>query len=385
MSCKGALVLAVATVLWSGGLSAAGEESTVTTDELLSGRLLGATKDTSTSIKSAEVLALSDEMREFLRENVNPGATDSLKLQQLVDAIMGTKTFHLEYDENTRTAAETFRLRKGNCLSFTTLFVVLARGAGLDAEFQEVDIPPDWSTRANVFVLNRHVNVSIDLGAGGTRAVDFNIGDFQSTYDVDEISDRRAVAHFFNNMGVERMQSGEIVDAFVFLRRAILETDGRFSPAWTNLGLLYWKSGHDDYAEAAYLQAITADKNDVVAMSNLVRLCEANGDRDQAESYRKKVNEHRMHNPHLRFTLARDAFFNRNYDTAIAHLKFAIRKQKNEDEYYFLLGMCYLMKGEPDKARRWTAKAERVAETDEKKRVYSAKIETLRRASEKAR
>jgi Flp pilus assembly protein TadD len=255
----------------------------------------------------------------------------------------------------------------------------------LEAEYQAVDIPPNWSTRTNVFVLNRHVNVSIDLGAGGTRAVDFNIGDFQSTYDVDEISDRRAVAHFFNNMGVERMQSGEIVDAFVFLRRAILETDGRFSPAWTNLGLLYWKSGHDDYAEAAYLQAIAVDKNDVVAMSNLVRLYEANGDRDQAESYRKKVNEHRMHNPHLRFTLARDAFFNRDYDTAIAHLKFAIRKHKDEDEYYFLLGMCYLMKGEPDKARRWTAKAERVAETDEKKRVYSAKIETLRRASEKAR
>ena len=200
------------------------------------------------------MLALSDEMREFLRQNVNPGATDSLKLQQLVERDHGDQD--LPFGVRTRTREPRPRpsgVRKGNCLSFThALRCARTRGAVWRLNSKRWTSRPIGARGANVFVLNRHVNVSIDLGAGGTRAVDFNIGDFQSTYDVDEISDRRAVAHFFNNMGVERMQSGEIVDAFVFLRRAILETDGRFSPAWTNLGLLYWKSGHDDYAEAAY-------------------------------------------------------------------------------------------------------------------------------------
>ena len=91
-----------------------------------------------------------------------------------------------------------------------------------------------------------------------------------------------------------------------------------------------------------------------------------------------------MHNPHLRFTLARDAFFNRDYDTAIAHLKFAIRKHKDEDEYYFLLGMCYLMKGEPDKARRGLPSREGRRDRRKETRLLG-KIETLRRASEKAR
>ncbi|MEN8150893.1 MAG: DUF4388 domain-containing protein, partial [Planctomycetota bacterium] len=36
---------------------------------------------------------------------------------------------------------QTFRLQKGNCLSFATMFVVLARGVELHADFQEVDIP----------------------------------------------------------------------------------------------------------------------------------------------------------------------------------------------------------------------------------------------------
>lgn len=383
MSRRGILVVALGVVLSTGGLSVAWAQPAVTPDELLSGRILGATDEPSTSIESSAVLALSDEMRAFLRENVNPGGTDIFKLQQLVDAIMGTKTFRLEYDENTRTAAETFRLRRGNCLSFTTLFVSLARGAGLKANFQEVDIPPDWSTRKDVFVLNRHVNVNVYLGASGTRAVDFDVGDFKSTYEVDTISDNRALAHFFNNVGVEHMQAGEIVDAFAFFRRAILETNGDFSPAWTNLGLLYRKGGHHEYAEAAYLRALKADRVDVVAMSNLVRLYEMRGGTEEAQRYRKKVDQHRMRNPHLRFSLARKAFENRDYDTAIEHLKYAIRKQKDEDEYYFLLGMCYLMTGDEEKARRWAAKAEKMAATDEKKRRYSSEFEALMAASQK--
>lgn len=375
---KGILAVVMgALVLPFGLVSVSWAQIEVTRDELLSGGLFGATADPSTSIESGAVLALSDEMRAFLKHNVNPGGTDIFKLQQLVDAIMGKKTFKLEYDENTRTAAETFRLRKGNCLSFTTLFVSLARGAGLKADFQEVDIPPDWSTRNDVFVLNRHVNVNVYLGASGTRAVDFDVGDFKSTYKVETISDKRAVAHFFNNMGVERMQAGEIVDAFAFFRRAILETNGDFSPAWTNLGLLYRKGGHDEYAEAAYRYALKADRADVVAMSNLVRLHDMRGESEEAQKYKKKVDQHRMRNPHLRFSLAREAFEDRDYDLAIDHLKHALRRAKGESEYCFLLGLSYLMNGDLEKARRWTDKATKLAETDEERDRYSTQYDAL--------
>ena len=57
-------------------------ETTITPDEVMSGALLGATDTTTTSIKGSEILALNDDMREFLRLNVNPGATDQVKMQQ---------------------------------------------------------------------------------------------------------------------------------------------------------------------------------------------------------------------------------------------------------------------------------------------------------------
>jgi Flp pilus assembly protein TadD len=364
-----------------GAFPVVAEDLLVTADEVMSGKLLGATDDPTTSIEGSAVLALSDEMRAFLRRNVNAGGTDVFKLQQLIDALMGKTSFRLEYDENTRTAAETFRLQRGNCLSFTTMFVTLARGADLDADFQEVDIPPDWSTRRDVFVLNRHINVIVRLGMSGTRAVDFNMADFKTTYEVEPISDNRAIAHFFNNMGVERMQAGDTADSVAFFRRALLESGGDFSPAWTNLGLLYRRAGHFDHAETAYLQAIKVDRGDYVAMSNLVSLYEQLGEREKADNYRKKVDQHRMRNPHLRYSLARDAFDEGDYDTAIEHLKFALRKSKDEAEYAFLLGVCYLRIGDEEKARKWAARAERAAETAEQRERYSAEFEALVAAS----
>ncbi len=371
------LVVAVVSVLTAGGISSVRAQPAVTPEEVMTGTRLGAGGDPRTPIDSTAVLALSDEMREFLKRHVNRGATDVFKLQQLIDALMGTTTFGLEYDENTRTAAETFNLELGNCLSFTTMFVSLARGAGLKAEFQEVDIPPDWSTRKDIFVLNRHVNVSVNLGAAGTQVVDFNIGDFQSTFKVDTISDKRAIAHFFNNIGVERMQDGDTVEAVAYFRQAIIESDGRFSPPWTNLGTLYRKYGHFIHAEAAYIQALRVDKRDAVAMSNLVTLYEKMGDLEKSQIYRKRVDDHRMQNPFLRFSLAREAFSSRDYDTAIEHLKHAIRRDKKEDQFYFLLGLSHLMKGDEPAARRWTAKAVKLAATDEERSRYSTKIDIL--------
>ena len=228
------------------------------------------------------VLAVSAEMQDFLEAHVartadqgHPAATAGLR-----DRRHGAR-FGLEYDETTRTAAETFRTRRGNCLSFSNMFVAMARRVGLDVEYQEVDVPPDWSFKDDAFVLNRHVNVLVDLGKDGEHVVDFNMDDFRTTYDRRAISDARALAHFYNNLAVERMQAGDTASALLYFRRATVH-DPLFSPAWTNLGILYLRKGHPDYAEAAYLQALKADERDLVAMSNLANLYERRGDQERA-------------------------------------------------------------------------------------------------------
>ncbi len=52
-------------------------------------------------------------------------------------------------------------------MSFTNMFLSMARYVGLNASFQEVKVPPDWTRRGDSFVLSRHINVNVDLGYQG--------------------------------------------------------------------------------------------------------------------------------------------------------------------------------------------------------------------------
>jgi Flp pilus assembly protein TadD len=349
---------------------------TISSSELLAGASIGVQVPT-TLVANEDVLNLSVEMQQFLDENVHLNTTVGVRMNELIDAIINKETFGLEFVEKTRTASELFEYRRGNCLSFSNMFVAMARYANLEATFQEVQIPPDWSLQNDVFVLNRHVNVHVDLGPLDDRVVDFNIDDFKSSYDQHKISDARARAHYFNNMGVESMQTGDIASALGYFRKAIADNDRQFSPAWTNLGTLYSRSGYPEYAEAAYLLALKVDGGDLVAMSNLAGFFEQQGDPERAAMYRKKVMDHRRKNPYYRYQRARDAYASEDYSEAINNLKYAIREKNNEDEFYFLLGMCYLQMGNEKAARRWLARAEEVAATASLKNKYSTKLELL--------
>jgi len=370
------LLAAVACASGRGDL----DRAAIAPDELLAGASLGVLAGSAAPVVAEDgVLALSAEMREFLDRHVDRRGGAALKLHQLVSAIIDTSAFGLEYDDTTRTAAETFRVRRGNCLSFSNMFVAMAREVGLDVQFQEVDIPPDWTLDHDTFVLNRHVNVYVDLDRGGTRAVDFNIGDFKTSYEMRKISDTRARAHYYNNLGVERMQKGDTASALACFRSAVADNDRGFSAAWTNLGTLYQRNGRAAHAEACYLQALKASARDLVAMSNLARLYELQGDRGRAAAYQKRVVYHRMRNPYYRYSLAREALASGDLDVAIGHLRYAIRRRPKEDEFCLQLGLAYLQQGDQRAAQRWLARAREVAATDALKRRYSMKIDTLLR------
>jgi Flp pilus assembly protein TadD len=360
---------------------AAGDGSPILPDELLAGTVLDLDPEAPVIASTEEVMALSDDMRKFLESHVNEEAESSYKLRQLAQAIISDPSFALEYEEVTRTAAEAFRTKKANCMSYTNMFVVLARGVGLDARFQEVDIPPDWTYANDTYVLNLHININVEFGLHGEQVVDFNIVDFDADYEMRIISDERAMAHFFNNLGAELLQDGRLTEAFMAFRRAIAENDRLFSPAWTNLGTLYNRTGHADHAEAAYLQALEADRSDLIAMSNLTALYERRGDHQRAAHYGTRVETHRRHNPYYRYQLAREALSAGDPDSAIDHLKYASRELKNEDRFCALLAAAYLQKGDEGRFRRWMGRAVELASTDELRRLYSSKIEKLRSAS----
>ena len=94
------------------------------------------------SVDQPTALGVSDEMRLFLKQNVDETATDYQRAQQLVEAIFRKDKLGFTYDRSrSKTAVETFRDASGNCLSFTNLFIALARGIGLDARIARPEPP----------------------------------------------------------------------------------------------------------------------------------------------------------------------------------------------------------------------------------------------------
>jgi len=327
-------------------------------------------------LSQVDILELGPEMTAFIDRWVDPYGGEYFRLWRLLYALMGDGTFDVIYDGATRTARETFRDQRGNCLSFTNMFVAMSRYLDLDSNFQEVMVPPDWSVSGETLVFNLHINAQVDLATHSDQMVDFNMYDFRIRYDRQIVSDNRARAHYFNNMGVESMLEGDTPAALANFRESI-RTDDSFSPSWINLGTLNNRGGYPDYAEAAYLQALRIDDSNQVAMSNLASLYEQEGRTELAEQYRIKVKFHRMRNPYYHYQLARTAFDDGDYETAIDHLKIAVRKNKNEDTFYFLMSLSYLNSGEKEAAQRWMKKAEEVAEMDVDKKKYHRKLDML--------
>jgi tetratricopeptide (TPR) repeat protein len=367
----------------------------ITPDSLLESSPLNKTE---IDFSDFDMLQMSPEMIAFLDREVMGFDSQSEQLRRLAWAIMRSGSFSLVYEDSTGTASETFASRRGNCMAFTNMFVAMSRYLGIDARYQEVDVPPNWSMSGGSFLYSQHINVYVDLKNGRFREVDFNIYDFDHEMETRVVSDERARAHYFNNVGAEVMLEGETALAYAYLKQSLLE-DRDYVPAWINLGILHRREGYPAYAEVAFLEALQNDKREpintreqtfdigwmsplhaetsMVTMSNLANLYEEEGRSDLADKYFAKVESHRMKNPYYRYQMAELAFEEGDYEAAIDDLKYAIRRRKNEDKFYYLLSLSYMMQGDRSEARDWMQKAEEVAQLNSEKEKYSYKLEML--------
>jgi len=247
---------------------------------------------------------LSAAMRDFVAANVDRDAPPGKRLHQLVGAVFGKLAF--KYDNRvTRTAAEAFAKARGNCVSFSLMFVALARQAGLQAYCQEVNDPPAGPSRSWLKAVERHMNVRVKVN-NWEHEVDFEPY-AERTYRLRvPIEDRQARAHFHNNRAAELLAGQQTQAALAHLERA-LELYPDFGRAWSNLGICYWELGRLDEAEAALQQALCDEVSHRAAAGNLAALLFQRGDRAGAADLFRSVSPFRDRNPYLQVNRATEA------------------------------------------------------------------------------
>lgn len=361
-----ASLLGFVVLVATGATAAAAREPAFDEAELVSGAALAlAQPQVPIVVPTAEdAFALDAEMEAFVSP-LKAVRDPRQRMRALIAALEARGMFSLEYAEVTRTARGTFHDRQGNCLSFTMLFVSLARAIGLQAGYQSVVVPPTWSNDGQVVVAS-HVNTAVRTGRGEETIVDFNIRPYESDQRSRSVSDSYALGLFYTNLGAEAMLRHDHAAALRYLREAAgVRRD--IAGIWVNLGVLYARHGRYEHAEAAYLRALEVDEDEPSALTNLTLVYDALGEDDLAEQYRVRVRGYRERNPYFHFATATRAYEERQFDDALTSLRKALRLKPDDHEFYELRGQVEAALGKSRDATQSFERARAYAEAEQQR------------------
>ncbi|MFU8813940.1 MAG: tetratricopeptide repeat protein [Pseudomonadales bacterium] len=330
-------------------------------------------------VPDVAVQEASDVMRAYVERLVtSEGRLASRRFRQLLAGLSRDGFFRSTYSAHrTLTAAETFEARNGNCLSYTNMFIALAREAGLDAVYQVVDVPPSWDADAGFLIRYTHINVlikNLHLGGRYDHSVNVDFNDVLPALDYPrrEVSDEYAKALYFANQSVALLRAGQSRASFGHLRRAI-ETDPGNADLWINLGAFYATEGDFAASVEAYKVALQIDGNNKPALSGLARNYANAGDLQQAAFYREKVRNYRETNPFYHFAMAQAAFDAAEFERSLDYINAAIGLNRRTARFHLLKGLVEQKLGDYEAAESSFRRARRhgLEASDERDLMHS--------------
>lgn len=327
-----------------------------------------------------QVFAIPPAMRDMLRTQViNRSYSREQRLQALVEMIFGRHGLDLQYDADaTLTVSEIWQQRRANCLAFTLMFVALAREAGIQARVQEVGQVVSWyQDQAQGLVYSvGHVNAGVGF-AGRFATVDLDRNVLYDRRGPLPISQARALAHFYNNRGAERMASGDLVGARTFFNAALAQ-DNSFAATWNNLGVLENRTGDTAAARRALETALRLDGRQDAALTNASALYRKLGMVVQAQALEQRLQSVQREDPFAQYMLGAEAERAGQLDQAIRYYRQAVRLYDTAHQFHFGLARAYFLAGQLKRADRELLRAQELGGAPQQAR-YQAKLDSLAR------
>lgn len=298
----------------------------------------------------SSALALPVPLRQALMESgFDRSSAQKEQIQKLIDFMLGDKGLALRYQEQpTYSIAESYSRRRVNCLSFTLMFVALARASGMRVRVQASDVVREaWATNDLVFRA-AHVSAVVE-GGTGSYVVDMGSRNIVAERSRRVIDDRQAVALLYNNLAMEHLANSDLAGATADIEMA-LALDSDNAMLWSNAGIVEFQSGHQHEAERSYLRALSLADRNFTALSNLVLLYEANGAQEKVLEYRARMQKAQERDPFALFILAQELIKQGNVEDAIPYLRSAIRLLPEQPSFYRILADAYRRLGRQQEA-----------------------------------
>ena len=334
----------------------------------------------------ADVFRLTPEMQAYVNEQILPLARVKGLRQALTEALYNRSKLQLEYDATTtRTAAQAFDARQGNCLSLVLMTGAFANALGLKVTYQQVATEQMWSRSGGMYFMSGHVNLLLERPFAATVAsydrfelytIDFMPGE-DSELHVRPLSQRTILAMFMNNRAAEAMVHGQLDDAYWRARQAI-KLDPQFVSAYNTLGVIYLQHGDAMHAEQVLHYALGGSPDNPRILANYAEALQQLGRSDEARTVQARLKVVEPVPPFYWFVQGQVALHHGDYATARGLFLKEIARAPDYHEFHYALAVADFGLDRLEEARSELALAmdDAVMRTDHD--LYAAKLDKLK-------
>lgn len=334
---------------------------------------------------AAEIFALNADARDWMDTHINSIRDMDRRRDALIDAIFDKTALDITYENAANTvASDTFRRQSANCLSLTILTYAMAEYAGFDAKFQEVDTHEYWERRGGYNLNSGHVNLRIGSPVPGISTMTLSKTEIEVDFQRPRgprpptrvIAQNRVLAMFYNNKAVDALLKNNDDAAYAYLKAA-LSQDPEFDMAMTNLGLLYGRNNHPQWAETGFRHALRTNRSNAVAGMNLAALLDMTGRHEEAASITERLDRRLQDNPYYAYVKGQAAYDAGNLHDALRFFRKSVALNPRVDQFHFGLARTYYRLGDRDQAETSLRHAEQYARDDGSRKRYHGKLEAM--------
>tara|TARA_R110002110_G_scaffold405241_1_gene624230 strand:- start:65272 stop:66510 length:1239 start_codon:yes stop_codon:yes gene_type:complete len=327
-----------------------------------------------------DLLAINDEMRAFVQRYTGGVGNSHQRLMMLHRAVSGSGVLNIDYDPLAEgTAIEVFNRGTANCLSYAHLFVALAREAGLDANYQWLEVRPQWTRQGERVMVRLHVNVSVTLRQGQQFMVDIDPLPASDITGSQGISDSDAAALYHNNIAMQALAAEQLEQAWLHALRAV-QLSPREPYLWINIGAIYRMAGQHRAAESSYMNALALDPWDRSAMNNLVVLYDIEGRTDDRDYWESRVAQYRDNNPFYHAWLGDQAGERDDWPAALGHYEDALGLLPQDSRLLYSAGMIHYQLAQWREAKGYLQRALETATLRSEIESYRVQLDAVNRA-----
>jgi tetratricopeptide (TPR) repeat protein len=301
-------------------------------------------------------MAITPEMEAAARFLSGAGM-HSEQLERLRAALQDKREYAIEYERlSTFSAADAFEKRRGNCVSFTNLFIALGRSLGIQLQAALVSSRGSSEREGNLIVTYNHMVAVYVVGGGrAMRVYDFyGIAEEQGPQ-LTLLDDYAVAAIRSSNDGIARLNEGDTADAVRDLEIAV-KLAPSLGSLHANLALARWRADDVPGAFAALARGLAVEPGSPPLLQNLAALYVKEGKPAEARAALDALNV-RHASPYALIVRGDLDLRAGDVKAAIRNYRTAASLEPRLAEPWLAIARAELSRGRPEASRKAAKKA----------------------------